>query len=179
MPTVLRLKLRRPAQGAIGVASAFSNARKQHAAPRPARAALPGVSGIANGRCRMHGGWFTGPRTEEGIRCISEAQKRAMSKVAGRTRNRHRVLVTITPVLICVRCVLVRLFGQLGSASRAPLASCMASIFCSCFSFGQSTILACRGCGVVSGTARKPVCLTSAAVVSPRAQSVRLLGSAT
>lgn len=36
--------------------------------------------GIANGRCRMHGGWSTGPRTEEGIRHISEAQKQRWAK---------------------------------------------------------------------------------------------------
>jgi hypothetical protein len=36
--------------------------------------------GIANGRCRMHGGLSTGPRTEEGLWRVSEAQKKRWAK---------------------------------------------------------------------------------------------------
>lgn len=46
--------------------------RDGHACRAPAR---------PNGKCRCHGGCSTGPRTEEGRRQISEAQKRRWAKV--------------------------------------------------------------------------------------------------
>lgn len=49
-----------------------------HAAPRcgaRTRSGSPCASpAMANGRCRMHGGASTGPRTAEGLACIREAR---------------------------------------------------------------------------------------------------------
>ncbi len=46
---------------------------------------------MPNGRCRMHGGPSTGPRTSEGIaRCTSAPTKHGGRDAAARTRARQR-----------------------------------------------------------------------------------------